>query len=479
MTALVLVVGVASMAFGEVIDVRGGFGWDGDRLGRLSADFPNFVHAGAIDFYQAARVGPSAVVHAALILSELEPSRPNVVALWQGMNLILLLASSALWTSLAGTWRLSSRGHWVGFAILFGGFHILKMSFFCPVLTDTAGFTLGLALLVCAVQKRAAGIVVIAVVSAFVWPTNFYAALALLVANQAPPSAVPVEGWRSRVGLVAATALTGGLGAVLLHADDALQGVVLSDGAPVWRQSLWMSIPLAAAFVGVATLPLIRSLTAASLDDIRAWAFSRRTALAIATAVVLIVAARTAHAHIGTQPAKLDSAVMVLRIIYESVTRPLAFLVAHVAYFGPSVMLAVLVWPRAADVVRRCGPGVVVVTIGALVLSLGSESRGLMNFWPFFAAFTACAIDELDVPSHLLRAWALWSVVASRIWLPINGAGSLLKAPLAMPAQHYFMSFGPWMADNAFLAFAAVASASGAFALALLSTSRRPPAADR
>ena len=87
----------------------------------------------------------------------------------------------------------------------------------------------------------------------------------------------------------------------------------------------------------------------------------------------------------------------------------------------------------------------------AIVLSLNSESRKLISFYPFAVLFVVEAGASL-VRSR--RDWLLLGVIAvlcSKVWMPI---GSDLSLPLVGEVSWrllYDSSMGPWMAMGPYL----------------------------
>src|SRR5262249_4062660 len=64
MAAIVGVLAITTIAFGERIGVNAGQGWDGMSYTRWAVDFPTAVVKHGVSPYEAQRVLPSAIVHA-------------------------------------------------------------------------------------------------------------------------------------------------------------------------------------------------------------------------------------------------------------------------------------------------------------------------------------------------------------------------------------------------------------------------------
>jgi hypothetical protein len=110
------------------------------------------------------------------------------------------------------------------------------------------------------------------------------------------------------------------------------------------------------------------------------------------------------------------------------------FLVAHTLYFGPVVLVALLGWRAVGRTIGEFGPAPVLLLALALVLSLDSESRHLVNLVPLVVPFVAKAVDEQRPSTKAVAGFAVWSLLVSKAWLVIGSDTSL-----------YFLTEGPWM----------------------------------
>jgi hypothetical protein len=131
-------------------------------------------------------------------------------------------------------------------------------------------------------------------------------------------------------------------------------------------------------------------------------------------------------------------------IILSAIQAPGIFLVAHVVYFGPIVVVALLYWRQASELIRDYGGGLLLITSLALLFSLMSESRTIINFFPIFVMVSVGALDKQgDLSGKKVLLFALLSLFMSRIWLQISDNHDL----------YYFMNFGPWMGRRIYYIF--------------------------
>ena len=457
--ALVLAVALLGLWFfwGELIPVADGLGFgDGRTYGRLAMRFPEYIREGLIDKYRMARVAPSFAVYLVLKVLPISVTPQATVALFRLMNIGLLVASVYLWVGVARSWGLARWAGWIGFIGLFVNFQNLKMSLYYPSLTDTAAFALGMLLLVAFVQRRVWLTVVVAVLGALTSPPLFAAALLLLVIprldRQAP---LRTGGWVGYLAWLLGGALGLGIGFWLVTINTQFGGQLVSGGEKVWQQPYWLSVGLVVAYLAVGSRPLWASLVSIDRSDWRAWLGSGERILKLIVRVAvagLAVFAAFRFYQIGAEITARNTDVLLERMVYEAVARPLMFLVGHVFAFGPIVLVTVLLWPRVTRRIHSFGPGFVLLFLGLLFLGLSSESRTITFALPFVAGLTALAADELRWTSQRVALFGALSLVVSRVWFPIN-QGPIDDGPyLEFPAQFYFMNFAPWMSNAVYVA---------------------------
>jgi hypothetical protein len=469
---MALVLGVALVGlwvfWGELIPVTDGLGFgDGRTYGRLAMDFPEYIRDGLVDKYRMARVAPSFLVYLVLEALPISVTPEATVAVFRFLNIGLLVGSCYLWVAVARSWEIARWAAWIGFIGLFVNFQSLKMSLYYPTLTDTAAFALGMVLLVAFVQRRVWLTALVAVLGALTSPPLFAAALLLLVIPRLGRSS-PLR-VRGSVGVLAwllALALGLGIGYWLVTINTLFGGKLVSGGETVWQQALWLSIGLVVAYLALGSRPLWASLVGIERSDWRDWLGSRQQVLnlgvRIAVSVGLVFAAFRFY-EIGAEITARNTDILLERMVYEAVARPLMFLVGHVFAFGPIILVAVLLWPRVTGRIHGFGPGFVLLFLALLFLGLSSESRTITFALPFVAGLAALAADERQWTPRRVALFGAVSLVVSRVWFPIN-QGPIDEGPyLDFPAQYYFMNFAPWM-SNAVYVIAIIALALTAIA---------------
>jgi hypothetical protein len=455
MAAAILLYGLAAIRFGELIPVRHGLGWDGAVYARITADFRHEVFEERLDGYRIQRVLPCAIVHYGLLAAGLSTKEDaNVIRGFQVLNLALLVLGVYLWDSIAAMQRLGRRGRWLGFVSLFGSYAVLKMTFYYPVLTDTAALVIGMAMVHAYLAEKPLFLWLLAVAGAFIWPTTLYMAVPLLVfPHEAAP---PAGGVRPLpLALYAAPAVV--VAAAILYYHY-VRGRLVENVAPTWEAT----VPLAVACVLVYLAAAFRWLVDREVVErlLRPLRETTLRAVLLAVAAVAVVKAITHFWLVPLPGGDVQPSQAMKTEWLLSIAKPGIFLVSHVVYFGPIVLAAVAFWPRVAAVLRSWGLGPVLAALVGLMLSVTSESRHLLAFVPLLFIATVQALEAVRLPKGLASAFVVATLVLSRFWLPL-GAAEFTGDPMQMPDQVFFMSQGPWMAGVSYLVMSVVVLGTG------------------
>lgn len=442
MVLLVAAFAVAAALWSDRIPISGGFGWDGALYGRVAADPLGAIKRGDFDAYGVQRILPSLVVHFVLRTAGARPTPANVVAVFEGVNALLLTLGAVLWVAIARTLRLAPRLAWLGWLGLFVNFPSMRQASYYAVMTDVSAFTIGLAMLLCFLRRRPVGLAALALLGAFVWPLAVPVAVVLLAA---PRTALPE---RDRPGGFAVTAAIGaGLATCVLTSYlYFVKGLEWQPGIP---ETILVGIVLATGFVAVVTLTLLHGAT---FRDLRSLVFEvspRDLGLAVA-AILVITLIQKALVH---DPGGAYFRSMLRLLGMFAVAKPFNFFVPHVIYFGAIISLMVAAWPVVARVAREWGIGVVGVILLTIGMGLDSESRHAMLGFPFLVAATVVAVGRIGWPANANWWVAGLGLVASKIWMrmPLVDEPTTAASIARYPMQWYFLSHGPWISVSNYL----------------------------
>jgi len=451
----------------DSIPAHGGLGYDGIRYARWVRDLPvvlfpdgplgPFVKS-ELDSYAARRFGPSAVLHCAMRLLDVPRTDANVIAAFAVANLALLTLAIFCWCRAADASGLTIRGKWIGVLALQVSYANWKMPLFYPVLTDTFALALGALSLMFYLERRTFGLVLIMVGGGFVWPTLPYFCLLLLAFPPAPqrpdqpdPSAGP-RGWRDLPTWTAGTAALLGLVLITILVRDEYD-IANTPVRPLSKLvALSASVTALYLFFGLRTL-----LDSPGLwRDLRPQMVLRRRL--VWAAMLSIGAIEAGVASIAVAHADYSGKRFVTDTFFSSITQPGIFYLAHVLFFGPMLILVPFLWGPMCRSIQRRGAGMTLCFTLALVIGAGSESRKLMNFYPFVVLFLAERVDRSVRESWQVGMLAILSLLLSKVWLPM---GQDLPVPFlgTVPWRSlYASSRGPWIDHASYLLQGALVS---------------------
>ncbi len=452
-TALLLVglYGAVQLGFGERIPLTDGLGtYDGRRYGEIAIDPRREILEEGLDLFRLQRVLPSLLAHAALRLSGSPVDTPHVIAAFLLGNWLLQLLLVVTWDATARALALADRGKWLGFALLFCSFANLKQPYFYPVLTDTPAVVLGAALLYFHLASRSAAMLLCLFAAAFTWPALFVSGSLLWMFERRPLAERPPPGRRAELAA---------LGAAL----STLAVSVGFMGVPREAAALASTLVLA----GYAFLVARGLLWSAELFEARTYRAALRP-WRLATAAALFLVLRLGLEAVSTAPGMTLSRHLRHVMLYNS-GRPALFLLAHAVYFGPVLLLALLLWPELRRAAHRLGLGVTAFTAFQLAHALNSESRQLVDALPLLALLATLAAETSGWTTS--RTWIVagLGLLGSKAWLTMGGGD--WQDAFSFPAQYYFMNMGPSMNATALL----VQAAAALFSLGLLGWLIRRP----
>ena len=162
-------------------------------------------------------------------------------------------------------------------------------------------------------------------------------------------------------------------------------------------------------------------------------------------AAILIGTTELAVAAIGTQEAHYSGGLFVTDTFFSSITQPGIFWLAHVLYFGPILIVLPFLWRRMSRSIQQEGVGLTLCFALAVVIGAGSESRKLLNFYPFVVLFLADAVNGIVRGWRQVAVLAMLSFAISKVWLPMDHDLSLPWGGTIGWRALYVSSRGPWI----------------------------------
>jgi hypothetical protein len=439
-------VAVACFVCNERVPVNGGFGWDGVQYGNWARHFKEEVLVRKPTPYYIQRVLPSGVVSGVLHLLDIPRTDEAILRAFGLYSAALLVLVAVCWCAVARELRLSPGGKWLGFVALFGSFLALKHGFYISPNTDVTGYALGM-VLTCAYLRRNTFLLAAAIVAgAFSWPLCVHVGVIMLLFPRAPETNAEPRTASVRVRLVAALALTGIFLVayrVTLRMPCPLQTVWVGDEyITPFRPTLRLSVLVVLAYVCAFSFYLFGAFSLASPRSL----FTLRRGITLAgvglgLAVLKYVQARMARPNPG---APEFYSLLALQTVYTSVKYPGVFLVTHISFFGPIVILAAFFWKDTCREMTHFGPAAPLCFLFTLPLTLNSQSRFFLNLIPLLVPFVIKALERHDWGPRQFVGFTAVALLVSKAWFTIN-TGPFTGRLHEFPDQGLFMNIGPWI----------------------------------
>jgi hypothetical protein len=407
-------------------------GGDGGLYLKWARDFPQHVIVEKLDAYHVQRIAVPALLYYASEILHLERSDKALLRMWRGLDLACLTLIAWLWCRIARRLHVSTPGKWLGAIFLFVNFAVLKWTAYYAHLTDIPAYAEGMLMLYYYLKRRPLPLAVVSFIGAFTWPTALYVGVVLLLLPRErwgavrPPAPAPLG---LNLILAGAAAVIVYLRLQWLHHRG---GILGGQEQPCPAAFTNLSIGLCAAYIFAALAYLWNDRRGYRLSYYLGCLKTHSFWLGIA----VLMAVRLTMQQLGPRPTPYTPDLVLNYMLWSGVLAPGNFLVAHVIFYGPVVLFAVLLWKPFCALVQRYGAGLAVIVAFTVLMGIGSESRRIFNLVPLLVPFVVKVIDAYAWPRGRYVFVALVSLLGSKLWLTINPdmAGNLLQ-----------MNVGPWM----------------------------------
>ena len=450
---LVFIISILGLLFGEKIAEIGLFG---DELvyRNLARDIPGEIIFKSQSSFRMQRSLPAFLVYYGLKLLGLPHTDKMIFGAFGFTTVALLTLSGWFWCQLVRILQITSMGKWLGFMALFLNYSILKQAPYCPIATDYYAFCMGFAIIYFYLKDNFLGIYITSLIAAFCWPTLPYIAFFLV--------AFPKERYGGEEKKPASFFLNYvialGVAGVIMYetiywytgqraALSFMKGLFSTGTNRPNLALLNVSIALVAIYIffAVATLLNIKKIFQPK------YIFHNMSFLKPFILIAAIFGIKFFLSNISGRRATMMTLSQVVRdTLGASIMQPLLFMLSHIIFYGPFVIFFVLFWGRTVRIIQKQGLGLIICCFLCIILSLHSESRRMINFYPIFIPFLIKAIDGFQWPKVYLWFLAVVSLLGSKFWLtvhsqPWNGGA------LIFPQQNYFMNYGPWMNNQMYM----------------------------
>lgn len=432
---------------GETIPVFNGRGWDGIGYTNIVQNF-SLKYLLSLPRYDLGRLVPSTIIFIGMSVIHQPLTYANIILAFRIYDAIVLILGTFLWSKVIEEFHVSLTGQWLMVVGLLVNYCFLKMFFYYPVLTDQTAFVLGISQLLFYLKKKPAALLAVSILGAFTWPNFFLGSILLLAFPvQNNPNTLPRHRSKTAIFLAYCIVLMVIVGLIFFHyyVDSSIRIDLVPRIQSLFPVSV-LSVLLIIFFGSVELFSYGNFNDHKKICqnfDKKWFSISLSTFLFLQVGIFLIGKEGTVTLY------------STLRLFFQtSVIRPFNSLVAHFAYFGVFIVLAVLFWRKIAQIANQIGLGLSLFLVFYFVqFILICESRQLTPVFPLVIALTVKAMDDLNWGKMQFWVITLTAFIVSKIWMPINVEefhGPLIE----FPYQYYFMTQGPWMSNRMFVIYA-------------------------
>lgn len=422
--------------FGEQIwHVSNSFYFDGDIYGPLAQNFYHQLVTKGLDNYHFARILPSFIVYSiAHIVHYTLISPTKVMCAFSVYNSVLLTGIAWLWLKICRNKNFSNSIFWLGFICLFVNFAVLKAYQFDTVLTDITAYSFGMLILYFYVINRPGLICLITFFAAFTWPIVSYMAFFLVLAKTPGNNQkllLPQDKWLP-------------YGAVVFLL---LVGLALSYRYP-FQLPVAKSLFIVSFFISsLYTFIVFKSgrLVGTIISSHKIMIETKKShpyyyvfVVVITSLILLLLRHRFGH-HIY-----FGNRIFIENVLVTSVQKPGIFLLAHIAFLGPVVILLALVWKKLFSTALAESVGLYLFLFATLLLSLDSESRQLIFNFPVIVYILCLCLAKINVNWKFNIIFFIISLLLSKVYVLIGLTPSVGEVA-DYRWQRFLMNFGPWM----------------------------------
>ncbi len=425
---------------GELIPVNNGMGWDGRLYGSYTAMLDSALLQKKINEYRFQRIFMSVVLNKSMKALKIDFTVDNTVMGFKIFNLVFLLIALFYYFLISRKLGFTPLNEMLGLAALFWCFPILKIPGYNPIITDVGAFSIGMMVVYHYLCNHRIVNLFLILIGSFVYPTFLLFGLLLIFQKEEYTSSE--KSFRLERVIFPLIYLT-----VFLIAYFGYQNEFSDTYAninPTNRNALWLSILIALAYcyvIGVIIPDVTKIKEIVSKVN---WIYF------IPVIGIFILIRYLTHTYASPQPQQMSTGRYIINIMKQSVANPGVFFVSHIIYFGWVPIL--LLWMRKSFVatIRANGYGLTILLIGIAFMSLGSESRQLINFYPLFVILVIMSLQNMKaINSIIVYSYLISSLLLSRFWY-IIGPDDISTKLLEYPAQRYFQFFGPWMSNQVY-----------------------------
>ncbi|MBN4051932.1 hypothetical protein JYT53_00355 [Cytophagaceae bacterium AH-315-L13] len=435
----------------ERIGSNEGFGSDGNVYIVIAVNLDRYLYGHRVDKYFFQRVLPSFIIHyGAKAVGFKFQSRADMIQSFYVYNCILLVIGIWLFYLIANHFKWDLNLRFIGFSAIFLIYPIIKHFPYYVPLTDISAMTLGILMFYFYLKKRSWGVLFCSLLAAFVFPTMIYLGAIWFLFPIFKKKKYSPEKNTIVNHLIPAIPLLGFLGIIYYSIEVGFQipNHTNQINYPLLIPSI---IGLAAYlyFVGIAFTDykyLMKSFKKQSKPARIIWIL-----------ILIGLVKLTIDTYASDVEHSTNFKIFLMSISMQSVVNPLTYVVSHIIFYGPLIVVLIFIWKQFIELIKsRYGIGMFLFVVFNLLLAITPESRRLINVWPVFVILICQVLYNYKLSWNFTYIIVGITLFLSRFWFKI-GVERLAGESMEFPLQRHFMHSGPWMNNQVYYVFTAIA----------------------
>ncbi len=428
----------------EQIPVNNGYGWDGKHYANLTVHFEEMAAQKLIDSYQYQRVFTPALIYYSCKWFGISLTESSVLSVYGYYNLIMLTIGAFLYFGWCNRLKMSKPVEIAGFAALFFNYFVLKNTPYYPILTDSTAFVFGILLIYWVTTQNIIGKWLIAMIGPLVFPLFPLVTLPLVLFTKG-------NSFTSLTQRIKLFTIFKWIGTAVFLIASILVVLFPQSVLPEKYQMHFniLLIPISVLCVVVYSWFLFEKFqTTQPLRTESPGSFPL-----FPLGIILLYWAFGKYLILNNSIPEEGFTPMVfgLNIVQQTLDFPFSWMLAHLTYFGPAILVLIL-WGRTLfQQLFQQTDGIILFAFISLLLMMGSESRQFIYCWPFWVSMTLPLFSSIKLSMPQAIAFAVLCLIQSKCWFPINVEGNFADYDYAhFPEQRYFMNHGPFMSDTSY-----------------------------
>ncbi|MDQ3020508.1 MAG: hypothetical protein M3R36_08060 [Bacteroidota bacterium] len=427
MPLIFLLWGVFYILFGAVININNGLGYDGGAYAWVIKDFYNLVLNDKLDSYLIQRIFPLFLTDLLLTVFKLPKEDFYIIKFFQIYNLILIMLCSFIWYKISKIYRLDLIYIWLGLILVLLNFGIAENSFYYPVLTDTTAFFLGFCLLYFHLKDNLTGKIIITILGAFTWPSLIFIGILMIIfpinSNFSFSFSNNIRKKSLNIYLAFLLPLLF-LIVSIHHVYKYFMGESFYNiFTPVF--SGWLYIDsilnyLLMVFFFYSFLPKGLSFSNGYLFLKKVIRNIKIKNILISVSIFAVIYfVQIILSHQEKPKASYDVMGLIYYISLYGISKPFGYFVTAVTYFGPSFIILFFFLKYFKNYLLELGLGVYLSFILSFLLIFITETRIIINFFPFIVLLSVLVIRNFTLNKEMFFWICLFSLILSKIYIPM------------------------------------------------------------